>query len=201
MRHLLVPLAALALVAGCTPDVAPTGSPSVFPSPTVSATPSPTPTPSPSPSAVESFPPAPATESPDQAAIREAWMEYWRIHHKFSADPTLSDLTETQNITTGDQQNLILDSISQLREAKLRTLGGLQFRSVSVGSPTVDAGTKRTAVITYCVDRSELRLENYDTGETMTAPGAPTFFETTTMQEGLDGRWRVAMILNEEAAC
>lgn len=199
MRHFLVPLAALALVAGCTPDGAPTGSPSVFPSPTVAASPSPTP--SPSPSAVESFPPAPATESPEQAAIRAAWMEYWRIHHKFTGDPTLSDLTETQQITAGEQQNQILDLIGNLRDQRLRVIGGLEFRDIVVGQPAADGQDARTAVVTYCLDRRNLMLENYATGEALKAPGAPTFREETTLTEGLDSRWRVLMIRNEEAAC
>ena len=200
MRHLLVPLAVVALAAGCTPDVAPTSSPSVFVSPTVSASSSVSP--SPSPTAVESFPPAPASESAEQAAIRAAWMEYWRIHHKFTSDPTLSDLSETQYITTGDQQNVILDVIAQLRDQKLRTLGGLQFRSVAVDGPlSGETGGVRFATVSYCVDRRELRVENYETGESMAAPGAPTFLEKAVMNEGSDGQWRVAMMTNEAAPC
>lgn len=199
MRHLLVPLAVVALAVGCTPDVAPTASPSVFVSPTASASPSVSP--SPSPTAVESFPPAPATESAEQAAIRAAWMEYWRIHHKFTSDPSYSDLTETQLITTGEQQNVILDSIGSLREMELRSLGGLQFRDVVVNPPSATGDAPRTSLVEYCVDRQKLILENYSTGEKLAAPGAPTFLEQTTLEEGLDGRWRVSMIRNQEAAC
>ena len=198
MRHLLVPLAVLALVAGCTPDVAPTGSPSVFPSPTVSASASPTP--SPSPSAVESFPPAPATESPEQAAIRAAWMEYWRVYEKFAADPSLSDLTETQQVTTGEAQNVILDAIGQLRDDNTAFLGGWQFRDVIVAVPSDGGSGEPTSELTYCVDRSRMRLENTETG-VVSEQSLPSLRETALMKQGKDGRWRLAERRNQEEAC
>jgi hypothetical protein len=200
MRHLLVPLAALALVAGCTPDVAPTGSPSVFPSPTVSATPSPTPTPSPSPSAVESFPPAPATESPDQAAIRAAWMEYWRVYEKFAADPSLTDWTETQYVTTEEEAALIIQALGELRDNGWKSLGGRVFRDVVV-TEVPNQQEAGTAEISYCLDRSGVSLLDAETGTAVTVDVPPTFLETATLRVGLDGKWRVAMIRNEPAAC
>ena len=198
MRHLLVPLAALALVAGCTPDAAPTGSPSVFPSPTVSASASPTP--SPSPSAVESFPPAPATESPDQAAIRAAWMEYWDVRSRFVADPTLTDLSETQRVTTGEAEDLILNSIRNLRNAGHRSVGGLEFRGISIGVARESDGGLAHADVTYCLDRSKVQLLD-SSGEAVIVEGPTTLKETATLERGLDDVWRVALIRNEAAEC
>ena len=198
MRHLLVPLAALALVAGCTPDVAPTGSPSVFPSPTVSASPSPTP--SPSPSAVESFPPAPATESPEQAAIRAAWMEYWRVFEGFASDPTLTDFTELQNLVDGEEATVALESIRNLRDSGRRTEGGFQFRDVVVSVPAVANGLE-TATVVYCLDRSGLVMVDIDTGTPPDGDPLPNLKETATLVQGTDSTWRISQVRNEATSC
>ena len=197
MRHLLVPLAVVALAAGCTPAVAPTGSPSVFASPTASATPSPTP--SPSPTAVESFPPAPATESPEQAEIRAAWMEYWRVYEKFASDPSLTDFTELQNLVDGEETTVALQSIQNLRESGRRTDGGLLFRDAVVGVPAGSASS-RTVTVTYCLDRSNLAIVDAETGSSIGDP-LPNLRETASLSEGTDGAWRVTQIRNVEEAC
>ena len=199
MRHLLVPLAALALVAGCTPDVAPTGSPSVFPSPTVAASPSPTP--SPSPSAVESFPPAPATESPDQAAIRAAWMEYWEVFSRFAEDPELGDLSDTQRVTTGEAQDTILGTIRGLREANIQTLGGFVFRDVEVTLASAAADGAMIATVSYCLDRSEVRNVDSATGQPLEVEGPLSWREVMTLSKGLDEKWRAAQIRSSEGTC
>ena len=199
MRHLLVPLAVVALAAGCTPDVAPTSSPSVFVSPTVSASPSVSP--SPSPTAVESFPPAPASESPEQAAIRAAWMEYWSVFGKFAGDPTLTDLTDTQRITTGEAQNSIIDTIRSLREANIRFLGGLAFSAIEIQEPTQRPDGLRESVVTYCLDRSAVKNVDATTGTAIENTGPLTWQETVSMVEGLDSTWRVAAIRGGEDPC
>ena len=199
MRHLLVPLAVVALAAGCTPAVAPTGSPSVFASPTASATPSPTP--SPSPTAVESFPPAPATESPEQAEIRAAWMDYWGAFDRFARDPDLSDLSDTQRVTTGEAQDTILTALRGLREANMRTMGGLLFRDVEVEDPSRESDGLEFAIVQYCLDRSG--VENIDTvtGERVAIEGPLTWPETMRLEKGLDGRWRAAQIRSGAGSC
>ncbi|MHA6525813.1 hypothetical protein [Tessaracoccus sp. G1721] len=198
MRHLLVPLAVVALAVGCTPDVTPTASPTVSVSPTPAQSPSPTP--SPSPTAVESFPPAPATESPDQAAIRAAWMEYWEVRSRFVADPTLTDLSETQRVTTGEAEDLILASIRNLRNAGQRSVGGLEFRGVNVGVPREEVGGLAQADVTYCLDRSNVQLLD-SSGAPVAVEGPTTLDETATLERGQDGVWRVALIRNEAAQC
>ena len=199
MRHLLVPLAVVALAVGCTPDVAPTASPSVFVSPTASASPSVSP--SPSPTAVESFPPAPATESVEQAAIRAAWMEYWSVFGRFAGDPALTDLTETQRITTGDAQNSIIETIRSLREANIRFLGGLAFREIDIQEPSPRPDGLRESVVRYCLDRSSVRNVDATTGTAVENTGPLTWIETVSMVEGLDSKWRVARISGGEDPC
>ena len=197
MRHLLVPLAVVALAVGCTPDVAPTASPSVFVSPTASASPSVSP--SPSPTAVESFPPAPATESAEQAAIRAAWMEYWRVFERYAQDPKLDDFTELQNLVDGEESSVSMQSIRGLREAGRRPEGGFQFRNVVVDSPA-SAVSGRTATVEYCLDRSRLSMVDVETGTASSDP-LPNLSETATLLEGADGVWRVAQIRNDESTC
>ena len=197
MRHLLVPLAVVALAAGCTPDVAPTSSPSVFVSPTVSASPSVSP--SPSPTAVESFPPAPATESAEQAAIRAAWMEYWRVYEKFAADPSLTDLTELQNLTDGEESSAVMSSIQSLREAGRFTKGGWQFREVVVEHPIDGRGEQ--AKVSYCLDRSRLVIADIATDLPISGPQPGNLMETATLEQGPDGMWRVALRRNQESTC
>jgi len=128
-------------------------------------------------------------------------MEYWRVYEKYTADPTLSDLTETQLVTTGEHQNVILDIIRQLREQKIRSVGGMKFKGVSVTAPVSASDELRRGRVEYCLDRTSLVIENFETGERRAAPGAPTFIEEVTLVEGRDGRWRVAEIRNREAPC
>ena len=199
MRHLLVPLAVVALAVGCTPDVAPTSSPSVFVSPTVSSSPSVSP--SPSPTAVESFPPAPATESAEQAAIRAAWMEYWRVYEKFAADPSLADWTETQYVTTEEEATLIIQALGELRDNGWRSLGGRAFRDVVIAEDVPNQQEADTAEVRYCLDRSGVTLVDAETETAVIVDVPPTFLETATLRRGLDGKWRVAMIRNQPAAC
>ena len=199
MRHLLAPVVlAACVVSACTPAVEePTTAPPSSPTASVSASPSPTPEPSPSPTVAESFPPAPASESPEQAAVRAAWMEYWRVRSEFVADPTLTDLTPTQAVTTGEAQDLILRTIRTLRESGSRSTGGLVFRNVEVGEPASGA---TEATVSYCLDRGNLSLVDAD-GKPIASEGPTTLTETTTLSLGADGIWRVAQIRNEPAAC
>ncbi len=149
------------------------------------------------PSAPASFPADLPTDDAESAAIIEGWQAYWRVYEKFSADPSLTDLTETQYVTTGEEANRVLDRLSLLKSAGLINRGGLVFRSIDVERAT-DA-VPAQATLTYCVDINSLVVVNQDTGTQVDRSG--TWRERTTLERGEDGVWRVAQIRNEEATC
>lgn len=196
MRHLLVPVVLAAFVVGaCTPAVEePTTAPPPSPTVSVSASPSPTPEPSPSPTVAESFPPAPASESPEQAAVRAAWMEYWETFETYAQRPELTDFTRLQNLLEGEEARLSLESIRNLRESGKKAAGGLAFRSVELEVQ------QSSASVAYCLDRSNLALEDLSTGE-VELGSLPNLSETATLSKGDDGKWRVSQIRNVEAEC
>lgn len=217
MRRILVGLVGAALLAGCTPEAPATSSPAPTPSvessapapsveapsPSPSASPSESPSPSqsPSPTAVESFPPAPAIETPEQAEIRAAWMKYWEVYDKFAADPTLSDLTETQHVTSGEESVVIIQSIQELRDAGLIAKGGWAFREVVVGEAATNAAGTHTAEIQYCADRSSLRIIEEATLQPPAGEPLQNLLETATLERGADSVWRVSMRRNQSAEC
>ena len=121
-RFSLLVLPMLLIAGACSPAETETPSPtpsSVTHQPSLTATP----TPSSSPSETEgsgdtptaepsaSFPPYEADESADQRGIREGWQNYWAVYDKFIKDPSLTDLTETQIVTAGEESGYILDQI------------------------------------------------------------------------------------------
>ncbi|WP_182799070.1 hypothetical protein [Tessaracoccus sp. MC1679] len=127
-------------------------------------------------------------------------MEYWRVYEKFAGDPSLTDLTETQQVTTGEAQNVILDAIGQLRDDNLAFLGGWQFRDIAIAEPAAAGAGEVTSKMTYCVDRSRMRIEDSETG-TVSVQSLPSLAETAVMKQGKDGRWRLAERRNQEEAC
>lgn len=146
-----------------------------------------------------SFPADLPTADSEEAAVIHGWQEYWRVYEKFAADPVgFSDLTETQYVTTGDEATVILQMIDGLREDRLRVDGGFVFRDVSLEMGPSTA-TPRTALLTYCLDRSTLRVFDIDSGEQI--PNEGTLKERTTMELLPDGVWRVAKITNEMSPC
>lgn len=204
MRSLLVSLVGVAVLVGCSPGLGESPSPSVgvtsraaSAGPTQSVGPSPTP----SPTAVASFPDSLPTDDPEKAAVIAGWQEYWRVYEKYAADPTLTDLTETQYVTTGEAANVILDSLRASREKNLKFVGPQQFRDVSVGAISEDAAGDRTAVISYCADNSQRQRLDATTGKPAAVDVPDTFTEQATLKEGADAKWRVAVIRNQEAKC
>lgn len=198
--------AALLLLVACAPangqSQAPVKSGVDDPSPsvTVALLPSPSPSASATPSAPASFPADLPTGDAESAAIIEGWQAYWRVFEKFAADPSLTDLTETQHVTTGEEADAILVGLAHGRERNVKSVGTQQFRAVQL-SPTRQTAAGREADISYCADLSAVRLVDAETGAPVERGGSDTFHETATMREGVDGTWRVAQIRNEEATC
>ena len=205
MRCLLVSLVGVLLLAGCaqpspSPSVVGT-SPALTPTPTPTPTPIPTPSadPTPTPTSFVSFPAGLPTEDPEEAAIIAGWQEYWRVYGLFAADPLGDrDPTETQYVTTGDEASGLLDKIAGLREDRIRAEGGFVFRDVVV-EVRADDLSPRTALISYCVDRTDLRIFEIDTGEQIPAGG--TLLERAELELMPDGVWVVSRIRNEKTPC
>ncbi len=135
--------AALLLLVACAPangqSQSPVKSGVVEPSPSVTSAlilpPSTSPSGSVTPSAPASFPADLPTDDAESAAIIEGWRAYWRVFEKFAADPSLTDLTETQRVTTGEEADAVLVVLANGRERNVKSVGVQQFRAVEL-SPT-----------------------------------------------------------------
>lgn len=212
MKKLPVAVAALLALTACVPggENSPTPTPtadvttaSPTPSPTTPSVSPTTASPSPTPTGVESFPPPPATESTDQAAIRAGWSAYWAAMDKFLKDPRLKDVTElTLTTVSGSEEfNAALDQVGQFKERGWKIEGDRVFRDVVVAVPVANAGSPRTSTVTYCHDVTRLRVVELASGEPANVKPIPTGLETVTMQETADGRWQVSQIRNKSATC
>lgn len=211
-KFVALAVVSLTLAAGCTSQPEPTpdvpvstsASPGVVPSvsSSPSAEPTPSPEPSPSPSVFESFPPAEPDASVEQLAIREGLIRYWNVFDKFAADPTLTDLTETQIVSTGEAANVILDEIQEIRENGHIAVGDRSFHDIAVAEPTTNADGMTTAQVTYCNDRSQVKVLDAKTKEDTGHRPFPYVQVTATLHEGADGIWRIAMIRDQQVeAC
>lgn len=210
----VVVMALIAVAAGaCTAEpespASPTAGPVVSespstrvpsPSPTPSPSLEPTPAASPSPTAFQSFPPPPPNETDEQAAIREGWEAYNHTLDKFLRDPNLTDLTETQYVTTGDESIRIIDEIQAARSGNVHLGGHLLFRDVTYGVPEEIEGV-RQATITYCNDAAHLVVLDSNTDEPITDQSADSFLAHDRLVQGTDGKWRVAEHLTEDVRC
>src|SRR5690606_6368144 len=95
---------------------------------------SPSPSPSESPTAFESFPPPADYMGEQELAVRQGVADYWEVFARFAADPTLTDLTDTQRVTEpgSAEAQLIMDQIATLREEKVRIEGQWRFRNLEI---------------------------------------------------------------------
>ncbi|MCC2592051.1 hypothetical protein LKO27_01220 [Tessaracoccus sp. OS52] len=120
-------------------------------------------------------------------------IEYYRVFEKFAADPSLTDFTETQLVTTGEMSNLILDELQVLRENGHLTEGERSFHDLRVGEPRT-VGDVTTAEVVYCNDRSAVRvLDAVSRADTGHRP-YPFINASATLEKGLDDVWRMSML-------
>lgn len=205
MRLVFALVAVVALVVGCTPEAV--ESPTPTPSPvetTVTPSESPTveppsPSPSPSPTVFQSYPVDLPTEDPETAAIIEGWQEYHRVLRKFSADPRgFTDFSETQLVTTGQKSTGILDQIEGYRNEGVKVLGDFRYDQLEVQEPVQGPDGLMSAQLSYCVDRSGMRVVDYEGVEMPMDHLSPTYPETALLIQGLDAVWRVAEVRNDQ---
>ncbi len=216
LRTIVVTAAVAAVMVACSPSGSETPNPTPETPPstttevitpkqssTPTPSPSPTPTPSPSPTVIQSFPPPPAGETEEQAAIREGWMAYWKVYDKFTQDPYVTDFTETQLVTVSgsDQARIILDELQDIREHGWRIQGDHVLREYVVSTPPSVQGEIRSVIITYCYDGRNKRLVDAETGVEVQTTAADTYVETAWLEQGADNVWRVALIGNEAKPC
>lgn len=196
-------------VVGCVGgEVAPSVSPNAVPSVSTSSTPtpsviptptpSPTPTPTPTPTSFESYLGELPTEDAESAAIFAGWQEYQRVLWMFAADPLgYTDFSETQYVTWDDKQNGILDDLSLYRESKIKVLGDFSYTQFVLHAPTERADGLKAANLDYCVDRSLMKVVDYDGVDVTNKDLTPTFPESAVLVEGPDGTWRVSAVTND----
>ncbi len=193
-------LACLVLLVGCT-STTPSPPSSSLPS-TASLTPSPTPSPSPSPSptAVESFPPAPPSESGEVADIRAGWEAYESTRDMYYRDPDLKDdFYALSIVTTGGETSRAVGAIAKAREMNLKQRGHATFREVVIDDPTTDENGVRRAVVHYCSDPVRLDMVDTKTGESV--PRSKTLAAQVTMELVPDGSWRASDYASKFEPC
>ena len=156
---------------------------------------------SPSLTEIRSFPPAPEGEEPEKAAIRQGWEQYKIVYEKYAVDPNLTDFTEAQQVTTGFWSSGVMQSIRSLRKQNLRAEGYVVYRDVKIGDPETNSDGARISIVTACNDLSHSLAIDVTTGEKSDKGYNGTLFETTTMELGLDNKWRVADYTNERKTC
>ena len=157
--------------------------------------------PSPSLTEIRSFPPAPEGEEPEKAAIRQGWEQYKIVYEKYAVDPNLTDFTEAQQVTTGFWSSGVMQSIRNFRKQNLRAEGYVVYRDVKIGDPETNSDGARISIVTACNDLSHSLAIDVTTGEKSDKGYNGTLFETTTMELGLDNKWRVADYTNERKTC
>ncbi len=210
LRIIVVTAAVAAVMVACSPSGSETPNPTPETPPpmttdviTPTRSPTPTPSPSPSPTVIQSFPPPPAGETEEQAAIRDGWMHYWKVYDKFTQNPYVTDFTETQLVTVSgsDQARVILDELQDLREHGWKIEGDHVLRGYVVSTPPSVQGEIRSVIVTYCYDGRNKRLIDAETGVEVPTTAAETYMETAWLEQGADEVWRVALIGNEAKPC
>lgn len=157
----------------------------------------------PSPTFSQSFPPPDPDQSDEQRAIREGWEAYKRVLEKYARDPDLTDWTETQYVTTGEESFNVIESIAYLRDENLMLVGDTVYTEVIVGERETTSEGRAIATVTSCLDptASERYVVDIDTGEKAEMQLTQTLLETVTMELGADDVWRAALVRNEGRTC
>ena len=194
-------LVCLVLLVGCTPSVPGPSAPP--PSSAVGSTPSrsPSPSPSPSPTAVESFPPAPGSESGEIADIRAGWEAYESTRDMYYRDPDLKDWDALVAVTVGDEISRAMEAIATAREMNLKQRGDAIFRDVEISKPKTDADGTRSAVVSYCHDPTRLDLIDTSTDDSVIRTLEDTVVARATMWLLPDGSWRAARLESKFEPC
>ncbi len=209
LRTIVVTAAVAVVMVACSPTGSETPNPTRETPPSTTTeviTPkqssTPTPSPTPSPTVIQSFPPPAVGETEEQAAIREGWMNYWKVLDKFVKEPQISDFNETQEVTVAEseQSKAILDEIQYLKDRNWRVVGHQVLRDFVVDVQQTN-GPQQTATVTYCYDGSQRQVVANDTGQKVEADPPEFLLETALFEKGLDGIWRVSSISNEAAKC
>lgn len=200
-----------ALLAGCAAEGQPTTqSPAASPTPVTSSalpTPDQSLTPDQSPSAELSvsqwFPDQPAGESGVQAEIRAAWETHEITMDEFARNPDLTDLTEIQLVSTGQEATDSVAGIVRLRNNNLIRKGYVIFRDAVIAEPTTDTDGVTTSEINYCFDPAHLQTVDIDTGQPGESVIQPdqTMKVMVLMEQMPDGSWRAALSETELAPC
>lgn len=151
-RGWLVPLAALALVAGCTPT--PAGQPTVdLGTPTASATATATPTP---------------TASADEAAALALLDDYYAARDRFIQEDAA--LSELYPVATQKQVEQLVGYANSLAGAGAIVSGSTKVVRAEVGE-IAEADGAKTVDVESCIDSSQVKIVNADGKDLRTDSG------------------------------
>ena len=149
------------------------------------------------------FPDQPAGESGVQAEIRAAWETHEITMDKFARNPDLTDLTEIQLVSTGQEATDSVAVLVRLRNNNLIRKGYVIFRDAVIAEPTTDTDGVTTSEINYCFDPTHLQTVDIDTGQPGESVIQPdqTMKVMVLMEQMPDGSWRAALSETELAPC
>lgn len=149
------------------------------------------------------FPDQPAGESRVQAEIRAAWETHEITMDKFARNPDLTDLTEIQLVSTGQEATDSVAGIVRLRNNNLIRKGYVIFRDAVIAEPTTDTDGVTTSEINFCFDPAHLQTVDIDTGQPGESVIQPdqTMKVMVLMEQMPDGSWRAALSETELAPC
>ncbi|MDF1487153.1 hypothetical protein [Tessaracoccus caeni] len=150
---------------------------------------------------MESFPDDTSGDTPEQAEIRAGWQAYHQTLDKFAKDPTLMDLSEIQLVTVGQEAVEIVRSIQFFRDEGLKQVGDAVFRDVEIGEPSTNGDGVRTAHVTYCLDRTQIKAVHVDTNEEAEGLVAQNTRFDLLMEQGADDIWRAALLKTIDLKC
>lgn len=194
MRLGVTVIALLALLPACSPS-----SQGPAPSPAHSTPPrSASPSASASPSVFSSFEPAPDDQTPQEAEIRAAFAEYWRVYEEQAKAPAnFTDWSVFHSVATGEGLETSIFGIEDLLRTDTKHQGSLRFVDLAISEIT-DSPDGPTAEVSYCLDTSHLTLI-HPNGQPFERP-AMYYDEKSIMLRGADGIWRLSDRTNKRAS-
>lgn len=195
-----VSLLAVAVLSGCAPSAgvaalaedAALGEAAATPSVAVSAVAEA----APEPSAFVSYPGKLPKKDTDEAAVVEAFQQYWRIYEKYWEDPAaVKDYREIRKVAKGDARELVEDHIELWLDHGMVLRGESVFSKVKVKFASDDI-----AKLSFCKDASRF---GYLFGPMMQPAlwGDDIRPGTATIERNTKGVWQVASFQWKDKEC
>lgn len=149
----------LAACSGQSPEPSSSPSPSVSETLTTSSSPS-VETSSPSPTPTQAL-------DADQAAARDVVLELFRLVNEYAVDHSLRDYNPLVNITRGDAQWQVIDSVDRDRQEGVIQTAASEIRIITVSEIETDDESQESVEVLACVDASGVDVVDVDTKESV----------------------------------